>query len=265
MAIDYVIEYGCFPREQLGTDGIMNRLKGLQRAETIIELFRKNGDDRPPDQMGFDFTRSHPDGQEDTQTIVVQDLLNQAQQLKPLEPYCVDCPANILGKPFGCIHYIQYPISGDAESWLLNQLPIPTEPLVWLLLKQGIEQFDYDGESVKVLRETIDTYFEDRVAATRRLGEIRLDANQVFEMIFTVGAIQPNHAGILLLFFNAIPRDLEANEIMNITPAPANALEKHPFLLTQQEGEDRTITELKQFFFALYTAWRFSVPLLVDA
>ena len=32
-------------------------------------------------------------------------------------------------------------------------LPVPDEPLVWLLLRQGIQKLGYDGASIKELRE----------------------------------------------------------------------------------------------------------------
>ena len=64
------------------------------------------------------------------------------------------------------------------------------------------------------------TYFELPTAPQRRLGELRISADQVLEMIFGVGdRIIPNHAGILLLFINAIERDLEAEEIQDISSA----------------------------------------------
>jgi hypothetical protein len=265
MAIDYIIDYECIPKQELTTEGILDRLKARARAEAIIRLFRANGDDRPPSQMGFEFTRSTPEGEEERRVIVVQDLLDLAADLDPLENYCVGCPANRAGRPFGCINFIQYPLSGVAESWLLNRLPTPDDALVWLLLKQGIEEFKYDGESVRPLREADSTYFEDSRVVTHKLGEFSVTSNQVFEMIFSVGHIMPNHAALLLLFFNVIRRDLEADEIMHLTPAPPDVREKYPFLLKSEPSDDPTIVEFKQFFDALYTAWLLNRRMLVDA
>src|SRR5215204_1403660 len=123
MAIDYVIDYDCEPKRTLTTDGILERIKGRERAAMIIKLFRENGDDRPPSEMGFEFTRRAAEGEEDTQLIVVQHILDEVEDLKPLEPYCRGCPANRAGRPFGCMSFVQYPISGKGEAWLLNQLP----------------------------------------------------------------------------------------------------------------------------------------------
>jgi hypothetical protein len=264
MAIDYIIDYGCVPKTTIGTEGILERLKGRERAESVIHLFRRNGDHRPPSQMGFEFTRSTPDGQEETRVIVVQDLLDAADELAPLAHHCEGCTANVSRRPFGCINYIEYPISQRAEIWLLNRLPGPDEPLLWLLLRKGIEDFGYDGSSVQQLRGEGLPYFEETAVLARPMGEFAITTNQVFEMTFTLGHIEPSHAGVLLLFFGAMRRDLDADAIMTISQAPPDAHERYPFLLQPEADDDRSIGQLKAFFDALYVAWTLNVRLLLD-
>jgi hypothetical protein len=264
MAIDYVIDYDCVPKQTLGTDGILERLKARERAESIIQLYRQHGDDRPPKEMGFEMVRTAADGSEETQIIIVQHLLDSAEELTPLEHFCDGCPANRTGDPFGCMGRISYPLSPFGEAWLLNQLPEPTEPLVWLLLRQGIRDLHYDGSSVKPLRAAGTTHFSEQRTIQRVLGEITVDSDQVFEMTFLLGHIQPNHAGILLLFFGAIPRDLEADEIMQIGTMPLDQRQQHDFRITVSADDDPTTAELKQFLYALYLAWQLDVRLLLD-
>lgn len=273
MAIDYSIDFDCEPKQTFTTNGIMERLKGEERAQTIIALFRKNGDDRPPSKMGFEFTRSTPDGQEETRVIVVQELLDQAEQLKPYAHHCEGCPANVLKRPFGCIGHVGYPISTQAETWLLDQLPVPDEPLIWLLLRQGVDEFEYDGSSIAPLRQAANengegVYFEDQRLQYRKLGEFNIDANQVFEMFFAVGSyVLPNHAALLLLFTHAIPRNIEADEIIHIKDAPkhSNLAEKYPFNITIKDEDDQSTAEFKQMLHAMYVAWKLSVRFMVDA
>lgn len=264
MAIDVVIDYDCVPKQTLGTEGILERLKGKDRADTIIGLFRRNGDQRPPSEMGFELTRSAADGSTETQILVVQHLLDAADELKPLEHYCEGCPANSARRPFGCMLRIGYPISGAAEEWLLNRLPMPDEPLTWLLLRQGIRELHYDGSSVAPLRAASRTHFAEPVSVSRKLGELTVTADQVFEMTFLLGNIQPSHGGILLLFFNAIRRDLEANDIMRIGSMPLEERAQYAFLIQPDPGDDTSTGEIKQFLHALYTAWRLNVPLILD-
>lgn len=266
MAIDYIVNYNCVPKETLGTDGILDRLKGRARAEAVIQLFRQNGDQRPPSEMGFEFTRSTPDGAEENRVIVVQELLDQADALDPLAHHCAGCPANVSGQPFGCINFIQYPFSAAGEVWLLKQLPIPDQPLAWLLLRQSVEEMGYTGESVLPLREG-DVYFEDHKGFSRKLGEIEVSSNQLFEMMFMLGHIQPAHAGVLLMFLNAIPRNGDApdiTEVLNRTTPAETRRERYPFLITPDAKDDTTIRELKLFLRALYQAWLLNVHVLLD-
>src|SRR5690606_39869281 len=106
-------------------------------------------------------------------------------------------------------------------------------------------------------------YFEDELPASRILGEFTIDANQVFEMMFAVGAINPNHAAILLLFANAVPRDVEAETVMRLTPAPADVDQRYPFILQATEDDDDTILQIKALFQALYIGWQLIEPVLV--
>jgi hypothetical protein len=263
MAIDYIINYDCEPRRALGSEEILELLKERERADLIIRMYRDAGDMRPPSEMGFDFTRTTPEGEEETRLIIVQDLLDRTSALQKHAPSCANCPANRLRKPYGCAGFIEYPISGEGEAWLLNQLPTPDDALVWLLLKQGVDNFAYDGQDIAALRAQSTTYFQDRKAPSRRLGEFEFNGNQAFDMLFNVGDIAPNHAAMMLLFFGGIRRDLQADAIMRITPAPRNVAVLMPFLHKPSPDDDRTIDQLKGFFNALYVAWALGVTLQV--
>jgi hypothetical protein len=266
MAIDYIIDYACVPKETLTTEGIVERLKARERAASVIRLFRENGDQRPPSQMGFEFTRTNPQGEEENRVIVVQEMLDLAAELDPLAHYCKGCPANLSGAPFGCVGFIEYPLSGAAERWLLDQLPGIEEPLMWLLLRQGVQELGYDGEPVKPLRAS-GTYFEERRVAGRDLAEFVMTANQVFEMLFLLGDIQPAHAGMLLLLFNAIPRAEDADQIVRIMNRSLSGEEieaNFPFQMAVGRDDDRTTAEMKDFFRALHRAWTLGVALRLD-
>ena len=273
MAIDYIIELDCQPKETLGAAGILERLKERVRAAEVIEWFRAAGDSRPPDQMGFEFSQSAPGRPGEKQLIVVQDLLDHAAALDQQAHHCQGCPANISGRPFGCIGFINYPITAQAEIWLLERLPVPDEPLVWLLLRQGIQNLGYDGASVKALRdaEAADgngerRYFELPVAPQRRLGELRVSADQALEMIFGVGErVIPNHAGILLLFFDAINRDLDAAAIQEISSSALSIRDEIALEMRADHDGDACVREFRDFLRALHTAWKLNLPLYVDA
>jgi hypothetical protein len=266
MAIDYIVGLECTPKRLLSTAGILQRLKGRERAQTIIRLFREHGDGRPPSQMGFEFVRNTPEGEEETQIIVVQDLLDEAESLTPHEANCVGCRANVPATPFGCIGSIQYPLSTAAERWMIDRLPGVEEPLLWLLLRQGIQELGYDGAPVVALRQN-GVYFEDPAPLVRDLQDFTISSDQLFEMTFLLGDIQPAHAGLLLQFFHAVPRATETPQIvqiMNRSLSEQEILERYPFTLIQHADDDRTISEIKRFLGALHRAWLLNVPLQLD-
>lgn len=267
MAIDTVIDYDCAPKQALGTPGILERLKAGERAATIIRLYRRHGDPRSPREMGFEMVRHAADGSEETQVVVVQHLLDHAAGLEPLTAHCAGCPANRSGGPFGCMGHISYPISPFAEAFLLNRLPDPpTAPLIWLLLKQGIRDFKYDGGSVRPLRADDRSIFSEERSIRRELGELPVDSDQVFEMTFLTGHIQPNHAAILLLFFNALAREkLEAHQITELGSLPLEQRAAQDFLIPASGAEDDdSTTDMRHFLHALYLAWTLDVALLLD-
>lgn len=266
MAIDTVVDYTCIPKQTLSTEEILDRIKFRERALTVIRTYREAGDMRPPTEMGFELTRSLPDGSEDTQLIVVQNALDNADALEPLQVHCEGCPANVSGNPFGCMNFIQYPISAAAERWLLDRLPPPEEPLLWLLLRKSVEELGYDGSSVAALRQN-PVYFEEQRVAGRDLVEFVFSADQAFEMLFLLGHVQPPHAAMLLMFFGAVPRKIEANVIVQIMNGmlTAEQIDEHfPFLMQPQSDDDRTIRELKRFFHGLWRAWRLDALMLLD-
>jgi hypothetical protein len=265
MAIDYIVDLDCIPKQKLGTMGILERLKGQERAHSIIQLFRRNNDPRPPSEMGFEMVRTAADGSEETQILVVQHLLDAADELNPLAVHCQGCPANRTGAPFGCMGRVSYPLSGLGEAWLLNRLPEPTEPLIWLLVRQGIKEFRYDGRTARALRDAGRAHFAEDRTIYRALGELTVTSDQVFEMTFLVdGPIQPNHAGVLLLFYGAINRQLEADTIMRIGSMSAEERAAFPLLIEPDDHDDQTTAELRGFLAALYIAWRLDVQLLLD-
>lgn len=266
MTIDYVVDYGCPPKEALTTEGILSRLKNRERVQVVIRLYRDHGDNRPPSEMGFELMRRTSDGRQETVLVMVQDLLDEIAELDPLEPFCVGCPANVTGSAYGCTGTIHYPISAAAEQWLLDRLPSPEQPLIWLLLRQGVQEMGYTGSSVQRLRPN-PVYFEEQRVRGRDMVEFVITADQVFEMIFMLGHIQPVHAAMLLLFFDAIPRDLEADQLVAIMEGKLTTEEitrDFPFHLSPEAGDDKTITQFKAFFRALYTAWSLNVQLLLD-
>lgn len=267
MGIDYIIHYDCAPKQALTIEGLMGRLKSRDRAQTIIQLYRDQGDDRPPSGMGFEMVRRQPDGTEQTEIVIVQDLLNLAAELTPWESHCAGCPASRTGLPFGCVGSINYPLSARAERWLLDQLPDNNHPLPYMLFQKAVRELGYTGASVAPLRAQPGVFFEAPEAPERTLSSgLPVNGNQVFEILFLSGAIQPAHGSLLLQFFGGISRDLDAGEMMQLAmPSSQTWIDEHvPFLHAPAAADDVSVSTLKEFFRALHIAYRLQVSVLLD-
>ncbi len=266
MGIDYIIHYECAPKEALTLAGLMGRLKGRDRARAIIDLYREEGDQRAPAEMGFEMVRRLPDGSEEVEIVVVQDLLDAAAELTPWESHCTGCPANVMGTPFGCIGTINYPISAHAERWLLDQLPENEHPLLFTLIQAMIREMTIDGASAAQLRTSDGIIFESEHVPTRRIGHVEINGNQVFEMLFLTGPIHPAHGALMLQFFGGISQDLDADQMVQLSNPPSAAwIDAHiPYLHEPDTGDDGTILTLKEFFRAVHRAYKLGVSVLLD-
>jgi hypothetical protein len=266
MGIDYIVDLDCVPKRALTVEGLMSRLKGRDRAEKIIQLYREQGDLRPPQRMAFEMVRRLPDGSEEVELIVVQHLLDAAQELMPWEADCAGCLANAGGQPFGCTGTINYPLSEAGERWLLQQLPDGEHPLIFMLLGRALRDMGYSGEHGAALRAQPGVFLTSAQAPARNLGALTISGDQVFEMLFLSGPIYPAHGALLLQFFGAMPPDLDADVMMQLADPPSGAWidARLPFLHTPDPRDDPTIAALKMFFYALYVAYCLGVPLLLD-
>lgn len=266
MGIDYMIDLACKPKEALTVEGLMVRLKGRERAARIIELYRDQGDQRPPADMGFEMVRRLPDGSEEAEVIVVQDLLDMAQELNPWEGYCEGCPANHLSTPFGCTGYINYPLTEKAEQWLLDQLPDNSHPLPFLLLQKAVREMGYQGTAAAPLRDQEGVFFSSLEPLERNIDGFRINSNQVFELLFLSGPIRPAHATMLLQFFGGLSPDLDADTIMQLAVPPSQEWieTQTPFQHQIRGTDDASIVAIKQYLWALYTAYRLGVMVLLD-
>jgi len=266
VGIDYLIDYGCPPKHAFSLAELVARLKGKERAERIIRLYRDNGDWRPPSEMGFEFVRRAADGAEETEVVIVQNLLDAAAELEPWAEHCRACPANRFADAFGCMDAISYPITERAERWLLARLPEESHPLPYMLLQKAIREHGYKGEIARKLRAQQGVFFEAEEAPVRDLHALHVSGDQVFEMLFLAGHIQPAHGSLLLQFFGGISQDLDPDVIMQLAAPPSEAWieENVPFLLAAETGDPPDILAFKRFFEAMYWAFRLRVALLLD-
>jgi hypothetical protein len=262
MGIDYVLDLPCTPKQQLGVEGLVELVKARSRADTVLEMVRKQGDARTAAEIEFEVVLQTPDGTK-SQTVSVQDLLDRAAPLEPLRGHCAGCPANGDGPGFGCYRSIPYPIPEEAEAWLLGLLPDDLETTAGQLLVRAIDDFDWDGEHAAGMRAQDDTFFESREALAVSWGEgehvIEIDTNQLFHLLFHVGHLGATHAFMACLFFGVIPHDLELSALGD-PAARAQALKTAQVPQPPSEACE----PIAAFLHALATAARLDVDVLID-
>jgi len=148
-----------------------------------------------------------------------------------------------------------------AELWLLKQLPGIDEPLSFLLLNQTVREFAPTGERVVEMRAKPGVFFQTAERFGKNLEDVQITTDQVFEMLFLNGIIKPQYAALLLVFFGAIPRDMDANALMALTEPGEHSVE---FLMKPEPDDDESIVALKSFFEAMYFAYQLGVSLSLD-
>ncbi|MEO0561511.1 MAG: hypothetical protein AAF125_05335, partial [Chloroflexota bacterium] len=146
------------------------------------------------------------------------------------------------------------------------QLPLPEQaPLIWTLLKENLRELNEHAADVAEVRAS-GNYFESSLNPRRRLGEIALSGDNLFYLLFMGGHINPSRGTLLMLFLNAIPRNIDATDMLKLAPASDDAGERYPFQLAEDDTvDDSTVRDLKAFLHAMYLAWLLDVDLLIDA
>ena len=261
MAIDYVLGVKCEPQRRLGLERMvaLNRTRILARS--ALAHMRQDGDERAPREIEVQLTMRKPEG-ESARGVTLQDLLDESAPLDEVAAGCKACPA-ALSREFACHRRIRYPIPEHVEAWLMARLPRTLGCTAGALLVRGLGEFSWDGAPAAKLRAAGTTYFESRVAYGVRWetedGIVEMSSDQLFQMMFMVGPLQPTHCLMLALFCGVIPHDLSIHELKDEAGrARALAAADVP------AEADPEIEQLAAFLRALAVAARLDVPILVD-
>jgi hypothetical protein len=243
----------------------VERLVNLHRtrilARSALAHMREDGDARAPGEIEIQLTMRTTGG-DSARGVTLEDLLMEARPLDEVSPYCERCPAD-LAREFACHRRIRYPISERVEAWLMARLPESLACTAGALLVRGLAEFGWDGAPTAKLRASGTTFFESRAPYGVRWdspdGVIEISSDQVFQMMFLVGNLQPTHCLMLALFTGVIPHDTSLHDLKD-SPGRSRALAH----ATVPNQTDPDIEQLAAFLRALGTAARLDVPILVD-
>ena len=278
MAVDWVLNLPCGPKQALGdgdflagTDELLARLKARNRAQLIADIARQHGDS--PEGKSVVVTVGLPGGETENQEVTYDDLVAQARELDPLAPACEDCPANVLGQPFGCTGAINYPIPRAVEEWLASRLQ-PSSAVGGKLFLAAIRDFGYTGEPIQGFREA--GLFDSPRGVKKKLrgglfSSESVTTDQLFQAVFCISEpLDPSHCLGVLTWLGCVRLDGAPVE----TPEQAATVHR----LTEPEervrrteldtGADHSVEGVEAFdafLQAMYRAWVLDVTVWVSA
>lgn len=278
MAVDWVLNLPCQPKETLGdgdflggTDALLACLKAGNRAANIADMARRTGD--TPEGKAIVVRVVRADGDVEEQEVTYDDLVAQARQLDPLAPACDGCPANVLGRPFGCIGVVNYPIPAAVEQWLAGRLQ-PSSAVGGKLFLAAISDFGYTGQPIQQFRAG--GLFELGQPVKKKLkgglfSSQSVTTDQLFQAIFCVGEpLDPGHCLGILLWLGCLRLDgavVESPEqalAVNRLGAAAERQQRTD-LITGGDRAEAAVVSFELLLQALYRSWVLDVPLWVSA
>jgi hypothetical protein len=209
VGIDYVVNLDCAPKRALSVEKVVALVKGRNQAAVIIDIARRDGDQRPVDQLTFTRMVLRPEGPAEQQ-FSVGALLKQVQELDPHAHHCESCEANLLRRPFGCYGSISYPISVEAEEWLMSLLPKDLNSPAGHMLRSAVTDLKYTGGMFLQMRPK-EMFFERPTPIKHKWGSWfsswAITSDQLLEMLFGLGNLQPSHCKMMSIILGMIQTD----------------------------------------------------------
>jgi hypothetical protein len=220
MSIDYEVGLSCQVKERFGRETLLGLLKGRNQALASIQLAQADGDGHSAGDIRFGRTvlrgESGRTSLSPIEDVSAQQLLDAAAVLDAYAPRCVDCPANVGRRPFGCMQAIPYPITGVAETWLLDRLPTELAGPAGKMLRSAISDMKYGGRMIGEMRAAGPTFFERRAPSSRSWGRglfrYSITSDQLLEMMVGLGEPSWSHCFMLTVFLGIVPFDVPPDQ-----------------------------------------------------
>jgi len=133
--------------------------------------------------------------------------------LVPMRNHCTGCPANALGREFGCTGKVSIPLMEAAEYWLLAQLPARLDGERGRLLRQLVDIVNFDGADD--FRRSV-ALNGRRGAPVRSWGRLKrwslsLTSSRLLYLLLGAGRVQAGQARLLTLLMglqNGVPANV---------------------------------------------------------
>jgi hypothetical protein len=283
MAIDYLVDMDCPVKDELTKEGLVSMIKQRNYANAVMDVLKKEG--KPDEEImkhEFRVQRMTPGGIEE-KPQKISDLLECTRHLDTLGAHCKTCyfGGNGIGhsdgnvEPFGCLNGINYPISRKAEEWLADMArDAVAKGGSRLLVLNYILDNKVSGHEINKLRGRQGRFLElskplKVVLSNGLVGKKAVDTDQIMCMLFGPPAVEPTQMVMLLLFAGALKFYAEKPDrtvCQMTTLVKANDLPEMwwAFDLRQQDGEDRSVTQLKHYFRSMFLACSIGKNITID-
>jgi hypothetical protein len=215
MAIDYVLDLSCPVKQAVPTPKLVGLVKTKNQAAAILHMARGKADTRAPSEIRITRRVQTPQGIQD-RSITIQEMLDAASELTPLENHCNSCRANVLRRPFGCYGSIAYPIKATTEEWIMSLLPEALSCTAGRLMVSAIKDFQYNGQPIANMRQQ-QSLFESRKHVKRQWGswasKTTITSDQIFQIMFCMRLMDPSHCMMIALFLGLLPHAIDLQEL----------------------------------------------------
>ena len=265
MSVDWLVNFDCRPKRDLSPLGIYRRQQVLERFETVSAMTRRACPPGGITAIELDFFEITPQGQPLIRTISASDVSDLSGTLEQYGKECASCPANVRSAAFGCFGSVRFPVTGNADHWLISNLPEHMTSPAGSMLVNVMTRLGCDGSELRWMRSSGGRYFELGESPRRswRLprGSFSLDADALYEAMFltsgTVG-IAPYH-GLLLCYL------VGALDEVSLPRFVSTQGELIPTGFRFEPGIERepSIRDLKMFLLALFRAGRMGMTLSI--
>ncbi len=280
MAIDYIIDKSCAVKEEVGTDGLVDLIKNRNRA---AQIFRKLVEDGKSEGEALETSFSiqmfsAETGQAEVKKVTVRDLFSKTSQLKDLAKSCENCPLSD-GEGFGCYHHINYPISAEAERWLVQLAHaaqakgLPESILLKFILDEEVTG-EFFGRLRKDERSMFLQYPEplEVVVKKKLLKKTKINTDQILDMLFAIGTMERTHQMFLLFFSSGVSISAqEPDPTTFVGDVQAAAVQSDDgevrywiFNLPPAPSDDLSIQQIKRYFRKVFAAFAVGETLTVD-
>ena len=273
MAVDYIINKVCAVKEELGSNELVQLIKSRTWASQLFQHLLEEGmSEEQALDIRYTVQTRVQNGESKTRQVTVREIFSQSDALKGLSHHCQDCPLN-RGEGFGCYDAVNYPISAEAERWLAVRTEraikagLPNSILVEAVTGEFFGNLRSDPNGVYlVASEPYEVLVEKKV-----MRKVKVDTNQVLDMMFAVGVMERTHQMFLILFSGGVritqeePDPTQFRQGVQIASVSSEGGANYwIFDLPPEPSDDHSIRQLKTYLRLVFAAFATGSELEVD-